>query len=208
LTDKQRLALLQKARGHLARTTQGHVQYAKTKKGSEWKAADAALARLAADLRPKPTGWRSVGPVQPGGVSLLDMSLTHATSGIPLFPAVDTAWGGGGGVTVIAPERCVVDTKDTNSSPGEALYLTGASKLRLWIGHLDRDWPLGHRFKKGEVIGKTLPIPGSSDHAHWGVNAEALLGKGKQLLYGETGRGPDYTLGSPTIRAQLTKALV
>lgn len=148
-----------------------------------------------------------VGPVQPGGKSLLDMSLTHDTSGIPLFPAVDTAWGGGGGVIVIAPEDMVVDTKDTSSSPGEAIYCTGVSTLRHWIGHLDRDWPLDHKFKKGDVIGKTLPIPGQSDHAHWGVNAEALLGKGKELKWGRTGKGPRYTLGAPTIREQLRKTL-
>lgn len=147
----------------------------------------------------------ALGPVQPGGVSLLNMSLTHPTSSIPLFPAVDTAWGGGGGVTVIAPEDCVVDTKDTSSSPGEAVYLKGLSTLRFWIGHLNRDWPLGHRFKKGDEIGTTLPIPGQSDHAHWGVNAEALLGKGKELLWGRTGNGPPYTLGAPTVGAQLRK---
>lgn len=153
--------------------------------------------------------WGHVGPVQPEGSSLLDMSLTHDTSNIPLFPAVDTAWGGGGGVVVIAPENCVVDTKDTSAGrPGEAVYLTGDSKLRHWVGHLDRDWPLGHRFEKGDVIGKTLPIPGQSDHAHWGVNAEALLGKGKQFKYGRDGNGPDYTLGAPTIREQLERALV
>jgi len=146
--------------------------------------------------------WRNIGPIQPGGVSLLDMSLTHPTAGIPLFPAVDTAWGGGGGVLVIAPEPCTVDTKDTSSNPGEAVYLTGVSKLRHWVGHLDRDWPLGHKFKKGDLIGRTLNIPGKSDHAHWGVNAEALLGKGKELKWGD-GTGTPYTSGAPKIGVQL-----
>jgi len=155
-------------------------------------------------LEPHIAGWRNVGPIQPGGVSLLDISLTHPTSGIPLFPAVDTAWGGGGGVLVIAPEACVVDTKDTSSSPGEAVYLTGVSTIRYWCGHLDRDWPLGHKFKKGDLIGRTLPIPGKSDHAHVGVNAEALLGKGKELKWGD-GTGTPYTYGAPTIRAQLSR---
>lgn len=203
MTDKQRLALLRAAVRELKQTRNGYEPTA-----PHWKAAMARLARLEDDLKPeKPpaNSWRNVGPVQPGGPSLLDLSLTHATSGIPLFPAVDTAWGGGGGVIVIAPEGCVVDTKDTSSSPGEAVYLTGSSTLRHWVGHLDRDWPLGHRFAKGDVIGKTLPIPGSSDHAHWGVNAEALLGKGRQLKYGATGNGPDYTLGAPTIREQLAR---
>lgn len=204
MTDKQRAAKVRATVAALKKTTRGY-----TPNGVHWRTALKHLAELEADLKPtKPAGsWQNVGPVQPGGKSLLDLSLTHRTEGIPLFPAVDTAWGGGGGVVVIAPEPCVVDTKDTSSSPGEAVYLTGMSKLRHWVGHLDRDWPLGHRFAKGAVIGKTLPIPGSSDHAHWGVNAEALLGNGKQLKYGKTGNGPDYTLGAPTIREQLAKAL-
>lgn len=208
MTDKQRLALLRKAERHLKLTTKGWKEKP-VGEGSEWKAAMEALDRLEADLVRATAllGWQKIGPIQPGGISLLDMSLTHKTSGIPLFPAIDTAWGAMGGVTVIAPEICVVDTKDTSSSPGEAVYLTGASTLRHWVGHLNRDWPLGKRFKKGEIIGKTLPIPGKSDHAHWGVNVEALLGKGKQLKYGRDGNGPDYSLGAPTIREQLRKAL-
>jgi hypothetical protein len=75
------------------------------------------------------------------------------------------------------------------------------------VAHLDRDWPLGHRFAKGDFIGKTLPIPGASDHGHWGVNAEALLGKGKQLKYGANGNGPNYTFGSPSIGKQLAALL-
>lgn len=174
-----------------------------------WKALMPFIPAEGKKLLPQKTpaatkGWRNVGPVQVGGVPIPDWSLTHPTTAIPLFPACDTAWGGGGGVTVIAPEPCVVDTKDTSSNPGEAIYLTGESSFRHWVGHLDRDWPLGHKFKKGDVIGKTIPIPGASDHAHWGVNAEALLGKGKELRWGD-GTGTKYTQGAPTIRAQLVK---
>lgn len=194
MTDKQRLATLDRALAELKQTTKGYNTV-----GPHWKEALSELDKLRRDLTPLP----DLGPVQPGGKSLLDMSLTHDTSGIPLFPAVDTAWGGGGGVVVIAPEVMVVDTKDTSSSPGEAIYSTGVSTFRHWVGHLDRDWPLGHQFKKGDIIGKTLPIPGKSDHAHWGVNAEAILGKGKELKWGATGHGPRYTLGAPTIREQL-----
>lgn len=205
MTDKQRLALLRSAEADLKRTSQGYVQWvADGKTGGRWRDAMQKLDKLEADLKPPKA---TLGPVVPGGRSILLESLTHATSGIPLFPAFDTAWGGGGGVTVIAPEACVVDTRDTSARPGEAIFLTGTSKLRYWVGHLDRDWDLGHRFSKGDVIGKTLPIPGTSDHAHWGVNVEALLGKGRQLKYGATGRGPDYTYGSPTIGAQLAAYL-
>jgi hypothetical protein len=40
------------------------------------------------------------------------------------------------------------------------------------------------------------------------MNVEALLGKGKQLKYGKTGNGPDYSHGSPTVGVQLESALV
>ncbi len=210
MTAKQRIAAVRRARRHL------HAATGYDPAGGHYKAIDAALDALEADfvkeLAPPKAPWQNIGPVQPGGVSLLDMSLTHASSGLPrnaqgvtLWPAVDTAWGGGGGVIVIAPEDCVVDTRDSSADPGEAFYLTGVSKLRHWVAHLDRDWQLEHRFSKGDVIGKTLPIPGISDHAHWAVNAEALLGKGKQLKYGSTGKGPDYSLGAPTIREQLRR---
>lgn len=199
MTDRQRLELLRKARRELELTKEGYDPA-----GGHWKSAFASLDKLEADLKPPTALWVHVGPVQPGGKSLLDMSLTHDTSKILLFPAVDTAWGGGGGVEMLAPEACTVDTKDTSASPGEAFYMTGRSKLRHWVGHLDRDWPLGHKFKKGDFIGKTLPIPGGSDHGHWGVNAEAILGKGKELKWGRTGKGPRYSLGAPTIREQLS----
>lgn len=201
MTDKQILNATLRARRDL------HEAAGYNPLGGHYRDLDKYLDHVEAEMRhrlkPPKAAWSDIGPVQPGGQSLLDMSLTHDTSGIPLFPAVDTAWGGGGGVIVCAPEDCTVDTKDTHAGPGEAVYLTGKSGMRYWIGHLNRDWPLGTKFAKGAVIGKTLPIPGSSDHAHVGVNAEAFLGAGKQLKYGKTGNGPDYTLGSPTIRQQL-----
>lgn len=203
MTDKQVLNAIRRARRHL------HAATGYNPTGPHYMAVDAALDQIEKEmlrrLAPPAEAWQNIGPVQPGGRSLLDMSLTHDTSGIPLFPAVDTAWGGGGGVVVIAPEDMVVDTKDTSARPGEAIYCTGVSKARHWVGHLDRDWPLGHKFKKGDRIGKTLPIPGNSDHAHWGFNTEAIIGKGKELYWGGA---PDklrrrYQLGSPTIREQL-----
>jgi hypothetical protein len=153
--------------------------------------------------RPEPT-WANIGPIVKGDRSLLDHSLTHNSDGIPLFPAVDLAWGVG--IAMIAPEACVVDTKDTSANPGEALYLTGASRLRYWLAHLDRDHPLGARFAKGALLGRTINQAGA-DHGHVGVNGEAYLGKGRQFLYGRNGNGPDYTVGAPTLRHQLTDAL-
>lgn len=148
----------------------------------------------------------NLGPVVSGGQSLLDQSLTHKTDDIALFPAVDLAWGAG--VSMIAPEDCIVDTKDTSANPGEALYLTGDSGMRYWFAHIDRDYSLGRRFKKGEFLAKTVDTSqGGGPHGHVGVNGEAFLGIGKQFLYGSNGNGPDYTRGAPTIREQLRKVL-
>lgn len=201
MTDKMMLAAVRRARRHL------HAAVGYTPKGGHYAAVDEELDALEAELRrrlkPPAPLWAKIGPVQPGGKSLLDLSLTHQTSGIPLFPAVDTLWGDHGGVQLIAPEDCIVDTKDTHAAPGEALYLKGASGLRYWIGHLTKDYPLGHVFHKGDAIALTIDQSPGADHAHIGVNAEKLLGKGKQFKYGANGNGPDYTTGSPTIREQL-----
>ena len=79
--------------------------------------------------------------------------------------------------------------------------------MRFWFGHLDRDHPVGKKFGKGALIAKTVNQPaGMTDHGHIGVNAEKFLGKGKQLKYGRTGNGPDYTTGSPRIRVQLSES--
>jgi hypothetical protein len=139
--------------------------------------------------------------------SLLDYAPTHDTSGIPLFPAVDLAWGAG--VSMFAPDDCVVSTRDTSANPGEAVFLTLACELRIWMAHIDRDYPLGHRFRKGDFIGKTVDTEkGGGPHGHVGVNGEHYLGKGKQFKYGRDGNGPDYTLGSPTYREQLERTLL
>ena len=199
MTDKQRAALLAKARGHLARTQQGHVQYAKSGVGSEWKAADAALEKLAKDLA-GPT-VPELGPVWVGGKSVLLQDLTHATSGIPLYPAFDDAFNQGR--VVIAPEPLTVDKQLSSANPGEAFYATGKSKIRYWFGHLDRNHPLGTKFAKGDAIGRVAAnTVGGGPHVHVGVNVELLLGAGKELAH-----HTNYTHGAPTVGAQLAKAI-
>jgi hypothetical protein len=200
MTDKDRLALLTSAMSDLKQTLDGYDHF-----GGHWEHAWPKLERLAKDLKPKPKpSWGNVGPVTKPGASLLDYSLTHRTDGITLFPAVDLAWGSG--VSLYAPESCIVDTKDTSASPGEALYMTGVSGLRYWIGHLENDLPLGKKLAKGSLIGRTAWQPNKKAHGHVGVNAEKYLGRGEQLKYGRTGHGPDYTTGSPRIRTQLLAA--
>lgn len=201
MTDKERFELLEEAMASLKLTKDGFDTF-----GGHWQDAWPKLQKLAIDLKPKPlASWEKIGQVTKPGASLLDMSLTHATSHIPLFPAVDLAWGAG--VPMYAPEGLTVDTRDTSASPGEAFFATGVSGIRYWFGHLDRDHPIGKKFIKGAMIARTINQAGT-DHGHVGVNAEKYLGKGKQLLYGRTGTGPDYTTGAPRIRTQLRAAEV
>lgn len=195
MTNKQRVAAIRRARRHL------HDARGYRANGTHYREIDKILNALEADFVVRPR-WSEIGAVTKGGASLLDMSLTHDTSGIRLFPAVDLAWGAG--VSMYAPERVTVDTKDTSANPGEALYLRGASAMRYWFAHIDRDYPLGTVFAKGAFLGKTVDTNrGGGPHGHVGVNGEAFLGKGRQFKYGRDGDGPDYTLGSPTIRNQL-----
>lgn len=174
-----------------------------------WPYMDAYARLLYATYRPpKPKPKPAVpdlGPVRPGGTSVLDQDLTHPTSGIPLYPAFDDAFGVGR--EVIAPEDIVVVPNPrtgalwSSSNPGKAFYADGV--LGYWFGHLDRNHPVGTRFKKGQLIGKTAPNDiGGGPHVHTGVNVERLLGKGRELLH-----HTDYTHGAPTIRQQLEKEL-
>lgn len=190
MTDAKRLALLRKARRHLERTKQGY-----TPEGSEWKAALTALEQLAKDLKPATT----LGPVWIGGKSVLAQDLTHATSGIPLYPAFDDAFNQGR--VIVAPEDMEV-TRQSSSRPGLAFYATGKSKIRYWFGHLDRAHVAGTKFKKGDAVGKVAANTiGGGPHVHVGVNVELLLGTGKELKH-----HTNYTHGAPTVGAQLIAA--
>lgn len=196
MTDKQRLALLNKAVRELKVTKEGY-----NKLGPHWKAAMTALDKLAADLRPDPAPKiPALGPIYAGGKSILLHDLTHATSGIPLYPAFDDAFFEG--ASIIAPEDIVV-SRSSSSVPGLAFYCTGASTLKYWFGHLDRTHQSGERFKKGALIGKVCRNNvGGGPHCHCGINAEEILGRGKQFVH-----HTNYTHGAPTVGAQLKVAL-
>jgi hypothetical protein len=196
MTNRQRVAAIRRARRHL-QDSSGYRP-----NGIHYREIDKILNALEADFKPK-VKWDDIGPVTLGGASLLDMTLTHQTHGIPLFPAVDLAWGAG--VSMYAPEPVTVDYRDTSANPGEALYMTGRSGMRYWFAHIDRDYILGTQFAKGAFLGKTVDTSkGGGPHGHVGVNGEVFLGKGEQFKYGRDGDGPDYTLGAPTIRNQLS----
>lgn len=156
---------------------------------------NSAARALLPQVKPKPL-IPNLGPVYAGGKSVLAHDCTHATDGIPLYPAFDDAYTQG--TTIIAPEALTV-TRSSSSRPGQAFYCTGASGIRYWFGHLDRTHAAGSTFKKGTSVGRVAPNHvGGGPHVHVGVNVENLWGKGRQLSH-----HTNYTHGAPTIGSQL-----
>ncbi len=149
---------------------------------------------------PKPNPVPDLGPLYVGGASVLQHQLTHNTDGIPYYPAYDDGWVLGR--AVLAVEDLVV-TKASSANYGDAFYASGKSKLQYWYGHLNVAPGVGHEFKKGQVVGVIgwQPTP----HVHLGIDARPLVDH--TLLFGSTGRGPDYTYGSPTVGTQLREGL-
>ena len=136
------------------------------------------------------------GPVEKGGCSLLDFALSHATSGIALFPATDTIWTKG--TAILAPEKVKV-TKASSSNPGDACYLIGVdSEIEFWIGHMVEAPAVGKIINKGSTIGKVGAWSGYTPHAHIGINVENIWGNGNELKH-----GVNYSVsGIPTMRKQ------
>lgn len=143
-----------------------------------------------------------LGPVWPGGASVLFHSLTHETDGFPnpqhpesSYPAFDDGWVAGR--AVIAPEDLVV-TDQSSSLGGDAFYATGKSKLKYWFGHLAWAPPTGRSFKKGETMGVIAHLTSSqgSSHVHTGINAVPLIGHDFE-------HKTNYQTGSPSVGEQL-----
>jgi hypothetical protein len=141
----------------------------------------------------------ALGAVCVGGVPILNQDLTHETSGLPLYPALDDAFGAGR--TVIAPEPLVV-TRTGSSRPGSSFFADGASGLRFWFGHLVTSPEVGRRFAKGDRVGTTcVNTIGGGPHVHLGIEIQRLWGAGRQLLHHD-----NYTHGSVKIGVQLAAA--
>lgn len=180
-----------------------HDQLVATRrKGSatEW-AFDPVSIRLMeeADGGPPPPQVPALGAVVVLGRPVLFQDCTHATSGLPLYPAFDDAFGEGRGL--IAPEPMVV-TRVGTSRPGEAFFADGASGIRWWFGHLVNAPPVGQRFAKGGRFGVTAANEiGGGPHVHVGINVERLWGAGRQLIH-----HTNYTHGAPLIGRQLALA--
>lgn len=152
-------------------------------------------------VKPPPIVVPDLGPLYNGGSSVLYHQLTHNTDGIPYYPAYDDGWVGG--MNVLAVEDMIV-SKASGSTPGDAFYAVGKSKLAYWYGHLITAPSVGRTFRKGEYVGR-IYYQGSKSHVHLGIDARPLIGH--TLLYGATGHGPDYSFGSPPVGTQLKEAL-
>ena len=199
MTNKQRIAKLHAAEKALKRTTRGY-----TPNGAHWKTALRLLNDVRADLARPPVP--PLGPLVQDGLSVLLFAPTHETSGLLAvtgshYPAFDSEFGQIGR-WVIAPEALTV-TRDSSSQGGDAFYATGASGLKFWFGHLSVAPAKGTKFRKGQRIGQIASI--ARPHVHLGIDARPLIGR--DLKWGRDGNGPPYTFGSPTIGAQLAKAL-
>lgn len=166
-----------------------------------------ALNKEARDLiledyaRMTQTALPDLGPLYAGGKSVLDHDLTHATDGLPLYPAFDDAFKAG--TPILAPEELEV-VRSSSSSPGAAFYAEGrTSRIAYWFGHLVSAPAVGKQFARGSRIGVVLDHSvGGGPHCHCGINVEALFGAGRELEH-----HTDYTHGAPTIRTQLERFL-
>ena len=189
--------------GRKAHTVMQSAWYMKT--GKRHPAFDAKAQDLLQDEKegqePPPDRVPDLGPMWNGGLSVLQHDLTHPTSGIKYYPAFDDAFDAGR--EIIAPDACEVFKKDTSAHPGEAVYLMGLQKVDFWVAHIDRDYPLGRKFNKGQFIARVIDTDiGGGPHSHVGVNIERLIGVGKELIHHK-----DYTHGAPLVGVQLKKLL-
>lgn len=154
------------------------------------------LWRLAS--QPKPT-VPQLGPVTAGAPSVLLHDLTHATDGVPGFPAFDDAFGQPGKI-VLAPEALTVTrlghaVRRDGNPDGRIVYATGASRIRYCFVHLEDVPAVGTRIKSGgriAVISANHEVP----HLHVGIDARPLIGR-------ELDHHTDYSHGGRTVGAQL-----
>jgi hypothetical protein len=188
---------LAKAHGLLKETVRGYDP-----RGSKWRPAMALIDQVQDELAaPKVP---VLGPSVAGDKSVMLFAPTHNTDGLVGYPAFDSGWQAGR--RVLAVERLKV-TRQSSAAGADAFYATGVSGIDYWYGHIVQAPATGSWFDKGDQVGTIARIAASQGgpHLHLGLNTVRLIGH--TLAYGRTGHGPDYTMGSPTIGVQLTKAL-
>jgi hypothetical protein len=144
----------------------------------------------------------NLGPVVADGQSLLDYDLTHATGGLPGYPAFDAGWKAN--KAIVAPEALAITRhssarrRDGNAN-GKAFYATGASGIDYWFGHVEQIPALGKTVTKGTRIA-VISSNHEEPHLHLGVDASKLIGR-------ELDHHTNYTHGAPTIRTQFERWL-
>lgn len=158
-----------------------------------WAYAD-AYSKYAYRIWSPPSPVPDLGKLTQGGRDLLELRLTHPTSGIPNFPAIDAGWITG--LDVYAVENMKV-TQASSANVGDACYMMGQSSIEYWYGHLQLAPPVGRVFSRGDKVGDISSHPRGA-HVHMGMNATRLIGK--DLVYG-------YSHGVPTVGQQLDAVL-
>lgn len=192
LTDRQRLAKLEKLEEKLKRTQRGY-----TPNGVNWRSAMELLDELQEDATPKVI-VPNLGPIVKGFKSVLLQDCTHIDSGLG-WPAFDDGWKGG--LEVIAPEDCYVDDNTSSAQGGgDAFYITGKSKIRYYVAHITTVPGLNAQFKKGQTMTR-ISFEHARDHVHLALDTRPLIGK---FLIAHD----NYTHGAPLIGVQLKRALV
>jgi hypothetical protein len=142
-----------------------------------------------------------LGPVVAGGRSVLEQDLTHATDGLPGYPAFDDGFRAG--TVVIAPEPLTITrigwTRRRDGRPnGRSVYARGEA-FDWWFGHLESPAPVGAHLRRGERVG-VVSANHEAPHVHVGISAERLLGA-------ELAHRTDYRHGAPSVGQQLREAL-
>jgi hypothetical protein len=202
LTDQQRLDKLQDAEAILKETEHGY-----TPEAFRWKQAMKLIDEVEASLeRPPVPPVPALGPVKPGGKTVLLYQLTHNTDGFDgVWPAFDDTIVRVG-TAVLAPEACkVID--HTGSDGGVGFKVRGVSRIVHLFLHCASRPAMGASFIKGAKLSSVAKIRADQGgpHIHYALDTRPLIQE--WLKYGSTGHGPDYTTGSPTVGVQLTKAL-
>lgn len=206
MTDREMLTKLQRAEQILKNTEHGYTPDAR-----RWKEAMKLLDEVEAALERPPTPpVPALGPVKPGGKTILLHQLTHNTDGFPgVWPAFDDTIVSVG-TKVLAPEACkVID--HTGSDGGVGFKVRGASKIVHLFLHCASRPAIGTTFVKGKPMSSVAKVRADQGgpHIHYAIDTRPLIGK--WLLYGgqqkPTDVPRDYTFGSPTVGVQLHKAL-
>jgi hypothetical protein len=131
-----------------------------------------ALLRLPT-IEPTFSPTQSGAPALPtsGGITYSGQKLTHPTSGLGGYPAVDLF--AKPGTPFLAPEEGEIVRHSGRGGTsggvyGRSVYFRGKSGKTYFVTHLGTVAPKG-RYRKGQPLGTVSPWTGGSPHAHVGI---------------------------------------